>query len=153
MADIFSDSRAVFLFALSKEEEAAAFYQDLADKASTDHMREAFLDLAAQERGHQNQIRHILEKEAEDAFSPGPVTDLLVSDYLEPVAPGPGMSFQDALIVAMKREQVAVKLYTDVASVSVNPKVKEALSTMAREEAAHKHKLEEEYEIEFRKEN
>ena len=153
MADFFSDSRAVFLFALSKEEEAAAFYLNLAGKASTSHMREVFLELAAQERGHQNKIRHVLEKEPEEAFSPGPVTDLLVSDYLESVTPGPEMSFQDALIVAMKREQLAVKLYADVAAVSVNPKVKEALSTMAREEAAHKHKLEEEYDLEFRKEN
>ncbi len=153
MAEFFADSRAVFLFALSKEEEAAAFYQDLANKASTAHMREVFLDLAAQERGHQNKIRHILEKEAEDAFAPGPVMNLLVSDYLEVVAPEPEMSFQDALIVAMKREQLAVKLYTDVAAASANPKVKEALSTMAREESTHKHKLEEEYELEFRKEN
>ncbi|MBM3213042.1 hypothetical protein FJZ33_12530 [Candidatus Poribacteria bacterium] len=56
------------------------------------------------------------------------------------------MEYQDILIMAMKREESAVKLYTDLASRVQEPKMNKLLQFMAQEESKHKLRLETEYD-------
>jgi rubrerythrin len=72
--------------------------------------------------------------------------DLKMADYLVDVEETPEMTYQDALIIAMKREQVAFKLYTDMAEQVEEPELKSLFESLAREEAAHKNYFESEYD-------
>lgn len=51
----------VVLIRIPKEVEAMRFYQSAAEKAVTSASRELFLNLAKQEKGHEAELRRILE--------------------------------------------------------------------------------------------
>ena len=72
--------------------------------------------------------------------------DLKMTDYLVDVEETPEMTYQDALIIAMKREQVAFKLYTDMAAKIEDAELKSLFESLAREEASHKNYFESEYD-------
>jgi len=60
----------------------------------------------------------------------------------------PGKGVIDALIVAMKKEKVAFKMYSDMAASVGDPKLRETLLGLANEEAKHKLRFELEYDDE-----
>lgn len=51
----------VVLIRIPKEVEAMRFYQSAAEKAVTNASKELFLNLARQEKGHEAELRRILE--------------------------------------------------------------------------------------------
>ena len=67
-----------------------------------------------------------------------------LSDYLVEVEPQPGMSLQDALILAMKREQASVVLYERLGQLGGN--AQSLFAALAQEESHHKRLLEAEYD-------
>ena len=56
------------------------------------------------------------------------------------------MDYQDALILAMKREKAAFRLYTDLAAATDDADLKSTFEALAQEEARHKLKIEIEYD-------
>ena len=56
------------------------------------------------------------------------------------------MDYQQALIVAMKKEKEAFRMYSDLASVAQTAGLKELLLGLAQEEARHKLRFEVEYD-------
>ncbi len=52
------------------------------------------------------------------------------------------MTYQDALLIAIKKEKAAFKLYTDLAKSSDDENVKHLFESLAQEEAKHKLRLE-----------
>ena len=52
------------------------------------------------------------------------------------------MNFQDALVVAMKKEKKAFKLYTDLANATEDQGLKNTFLALAQEEAKHKLRIE-----------
>ena len=132
-------------FAVEKEEEAAAFYQEASQKAEKPHMREAFLSMAKEEQKHKELLTLLdVEKVADRKIEKVP--DLKVSDYLVDMEYSPDMEYQDILIMAMKKEASAVELYNDMAAEVESPKLEKLLKFMAQEEARHKLRLETEYD-------
>jgi rubrerythrin len=79
--------------------------------------------------------------------------DMKIADYLVDVEASPDMSFQDALVLAMKREKAANALYTNLAATIDDANLAELFSQLAKEEAAHKLRFEELYEKNFLSEN
>ena len=63
------------------------------------------------------------------------------------------MSYQDALIVAMKREKAAFKLYNSLAAMSPNEELSKIFKNLAFEEANHKLQFETEYDEQILKDN
>jgi rubrerythrin len=63
------------------------------------------------------------------------------------------MKYQDILILAMKREEQATRLYADMSKKVDDPQLQNLLLTLAREEAKHKNKLETEYDENVLREN
>jgi rubrerythrin len=59
------------------------------------------------------------------------------------------MDYQDALIVAMKKEKAAFRLYMDLADFTGDEGLKALLVMMAQEEAKHKLRFEVEYDENF----
>jgi len=56
------------------------------------------------------------------------------------------LEYQDALIIAMKKEKLAFKLYSDLAAQTDNEALKAILLAIAQEEARHKLRFELEYD-------
>lgn len=81
------------------------------------------------------------------------VSDLKVGDYLVDAKTGQDMSYQDALILAMKREKAAFLLYQDLAGILQDPAMQRLFTNLANEEAKHKMHFEVEYDKHFLSEN
>jgi len=135
----------IISFAIEKEEEAASFYEDASQRAEKPHMKTAFKEMAKQEQKHKELLQGMnAEKVADREIERIP--DLKISDYLVDVEYSPDMEYQDVLILAMKREEKAFKLYNGVAEKSDDPALKKLFQILAQEEAKHKLTLESEYD-------
>ena len=132
-------------FAIVEEEGAVQFYTRLAAEMDNSAMRDALQELAQEERGHKEKLLAIKAGGGFDS-SPEKVADLKIADYLVDVKPSPDMKYEDALVVAMKKEQAACKLYTDLAALAADESLKAVLLALAREEAKHKLRFETEYD-------
>jgi len=63
------------------------------------------------------------------------------------------MEYQDALIVAMKAEKAAFRLYSDIAGTTDNADLRGTFEALAQEEAKHKLRFEIEYDDRVLREN
>ena len=139
-------------FAIGQEEKAVSLYTDLANKASHEHMKETFLGFAEEEKGHKAKLLKI--KEGKQMLSAEQrILDLKIGDYLEALKPSGDLDYQDVLIVAMKAEKAAFRMYQDLASATDDPNLKATLLGLAQEEAKHKLRFEIEYDDHVLKEN
>jgi len=132
-------------FAIKNEEEAAQFYTELATKTELATMRKIFEDFAKEEQGHKAKLINV-----KNSGSMQPATekilDLKIGDYLVDADPEQEMDYQGALILAMKKEKAAFKLYTDLAAAADDSGLKALLLSLAQEEAKHKLRFEIEYD-------
>ena len=139
-------------YAIGQEEEAAAFYAALARRAEQAGMREILLEFSAEENRHKQQLLRV--KQGESRLAPDrEVVDLRISDYLVEVAATDDLSYQDALIIAMKREQAAYRLYTDMAEKVPEGALRDVFTGLASEEAGHKLYFESRYDEEVFSDN
>jgi rubrerythrin len=132
-------------FAIQKEEEAYQLYSDLAGKMKRESMRLVFLQFAGEEKLHKAKLLDIQGGKFE--IPPATkVTDLKIGDNLEEVNISEDLSYQQALILAMKAEKNAYKLYSDLAELTTDPTQKGIFLQLAQEEARHKLRFEIEYD-------
>ncbi|MCH7658703.1 MAG: ferritin family protein [Bacteroidetes bacterium] len=139
-------------FAIQSEQEAVDFYTNLADGANNQAMREVFIQFAKEEKGHKKRLINIKKKRTFE-FSDEKIFDLKIGDYLIDIEATSDMSYQDALILAMKKEKSAFKLYSDLAGIAPNNDLKNIFLALAQEEAKHKLRFEIEYDDNILKEN
>jgi rubrerythrin len=139
-------------FAIEKEEESAQFYTDLASKAEHWTMGKVFEDFAREEVKHKEKL---LAVKGGKLLAPAveKVKDLKIADYLVDVSPTPELDYQQALILAMKKEKASFRLYSDLAATTDDNSLKATLLSLAQEEARHKLRLEVEYDEHFLSEN
>jgi len=132
-------------FAIGQEEEAARFYTELSGSMDRPWMSKIFSDFAREEEGHK---RKLLDVKAGKKLAPveKKVLDLKIGDYLVDVEPSAHMDYQQALIVAMKKEKKAFKMYTDLSGAADDENVKNLFAALAQEEAKHKLRFELEYD-------
>ena len=131
-------------FAIGREQEAHDFYNGLAKKAKQPAMKETFLQFAAEELGHKKKLEGI--KAGKTLLPVKKVMDLKIGDYLVDVEPEGDLDYQHALILAMKREKAAFRLYTDLAGLVDDNQLKITFLSLAQEEAKHKLRFEVEYD-------
>jgi rubrerythrin len=139
-------------FAIWQEEKAAQFYTELAEKMQHKHMKDAFLGFAEEEKGHKAKLLQIKEGKQMLAAEQR-VLDLKIGDHLVEVELSADLDYRQALILAMKAEKAAFKLYNDLASATDDPTLKATLLGLAQEEAKHKLRFEVEYDDEILKQN
>ena len=132
-------------YAIDQEQQAADFYANLAGRAEKAGMKDILLEFAAEEKRHKERLLAV--KTGERELTPEQeVLDLKISDYLVEVDATDDISYQDALIIAMKRERAAYELYSDMAEKIPAGKLREVFTGLAREEARHKLFFESEYD-------
>jgi rubrerythrin len=139
-------------FAIAKEEESVEFYTDLAKRMEKGAMRRVFEDFSKEELGHKAKLQAV-KREKLLVTVEKRIQDLKIGDYLIDVNPTPEMDYQDALILAMKKEKASFRLYTDLAAACNNERLRTTLLTLAQEEAKHKLRFEVEYDEVVMKDN
>jgi len=148
----FQTADDVLDFAIANEEEAYSFYTELALSAANPAMREIFKQFALEEQGHKAKLL-VVKRGKEVLGAQRKVGDLKIGDYLVELTPHPGMSYQEALIVAMKKEKAAFKLYIDLSEAVADAGLRETFLGLAMEEAKHKLRFELEYDERVLREN
>jgi len=139
-------------YAIEREQEAADFYASAADTAAQDWMKTIFAQFAREEKGHKAKLQAV--KKGQKALSAAKkVGDMKMADYLVAVEVSEDLSYQQSLIVAMKREKAAFKLYSDMADRIDDTEVRELFLGLAQEEAKHKLRFEIEYDEVILKDN
>jgi len=109
-------------FAIDQEQRAIDFYSELAKSARSQEMKEVFLEFAGEEMKHKQRLTKIRE-EGVFTMPKEHVQDLKIGDYVVTAEPRPDMSYEEALVIAMKREKSAFKLYTNLAQRAPNEDV------------------------------
>ena len=148
----FASVDGVLDFANEREEEAFGFYTDLAAKVGRPDMQTLFRQFAEEEKGHKAKLQAVKQggklRPAEKE-----VLDLKMSDYLVAETGTAEMSYQKALVLAMKKEKASFRLYTDLAAGAPSDDLKNTFLHLAQEEARHKLRFEVEYDNEVMREN
>ena len=135
-------------FAIKNEEQAEAFYNELAEKMDNAAMKTVFTLFAAEEAGHKAKLLKVKTSGGFES-SKKEILDLKIGDYLVAVEAEGELTYQDALILAMKKEKSAFRLYMDLHASVGDAGLKDLMLALAQEEARHKLRFEVEYDDRF----
>jgi rubrerythrin len=148
----FKSVEDILEFAILAEQEAVDFYSDLASRSKNMEIKKIFLEFAGEEMKHKSRLLRL--KEDKSLKMPeGKVKDMKIGDYMVDVAPKPDMTYPDALILAMKKEKLAFRLYSFLSEEITDPSLKDLFLNLALEESRHKLRFEIEYDEYVLKEN
>ncbi len=142
----------ILAFAIEQEQKAVDFYTALAKEAVSEEMKKVFLEFAGEEIRHKQRLTRIRE-EGVFTMPKQVVADLKIGDYMVEVKASGKLSYEEALVLAMKREKSAFKLYTNLAERAPNDELKSIFETLAMEESRHKLRFELEYDEYVLREN
>lgn len=148
----FTSINDILDFAIQNEQRAVDFYTTLAADSRNEEMKQVFTEFAKEEMGHKAFLTKVKTEGIFD-LKEEKVLDLKMSDYLVYVTPKPDMSYEEALVLAMKREKSAFKLYTNLASKAPSPELVKLFNSLALEESKHKLRFELEYDEIVMREN
>jgi rubrerythrin len=143
--ELFSTIDDALVFAIGEEQAATDFYLRLALMTQVPGMRQALADFAREEKSHRQKLEAI-KSGAEYSFASQQVPNLRIADYVVDVTPDPQMSYRDALVVAMKKEQAAFNFYRNLAMNIADDALRTVFLALAQEEARHKLRFEAEYD-------
>ena len=148
----FNSIDEILLFAINSEQESVDFYSRLSSQVNNPEMKQIFRQYAHEEMGHKAKLMTIRETGLM-SVSNEIINDLKISDYMVDVFPGPEMKYDEALVLAMKKEKAAFRLYLDLSEMTSDPESKAVFMSLALEESKHKLRFEIEYDQHVLKEN
>lgn len=132
-------------FAIQNEQNAVEFYNELAKNARTEDMRNTFTLFAQEEMGHKAKLLKIKEEGIYN-LPTTKVDDLKIADYVVRTESKAEMNYEQTLVLAMKREKAAFKLYMKLSEKAPNEELKKLFLGLAQEESRHKLRFELEYD-------
>jgi len=128
-------------FAIKREENARDDYLQYRDKTNNKGLKDFFQELADEEEKHRQlladrDVSHL------GAFEPTQVENLKLSDFMVDVKFSPDMDYQEALTLAMKKEEKAHAFYAAWQNRCADAETAKLFEFLAGEEMKHKRKLE-----------
>jgi rubrerythrin len=138
----------VINFAIEKEEKAMDFYRKCGERAKNQGIREFFQEMAEEENKHRELLKG-LEPSALGEIKLEKIEDLRISDYLVDVSFRDDLTYQEALTLAMKKEEKAIAFYSEWKTKCVHEKTARLFEMLATEELKHKRKIENIYDEEI----
>lgn len=140
-------------FAINEEQKASDLYTSLAARSRNRMIQEVFIQFSREELGHKKKLQSIKRKDYV-VLSGEKVMDMKIGDYLVDVNKSrEDLTYQESLIIAMKEEKAAFRLYLDLANRTEDARLKKTFMMLAQEEAKHKLRFEIEYDDYILKEN
>ncbi|MHC4545465.1 MAG: ferritin family protein [Planctomycetota bacterium] len=140
----FESVEEVLDFAIAREIESRDFYMQLAERMENPAMQKVFENFATEELGHRLKLEAI--QRGEILLVEEQVKSLDIADYVVDVEPQPDMDYAEALVLAMRKEKAAYRLYLDLAAVGEDEELTDMFLSLAQEEAKHKLRFEIEYD-------
>ncbi len=133
-------------FAIEREMDAYTFYTQAQKLAKTTNARTFFDQLAKQELVHKQKLE-AMRLSSELLMD---LSVLNIDDYKNDEAFSPDMQFhmeyQQILLLAIKRENLSVRLYTDMRGAVKDSEGKQLFDRLIKEEEAHRDALQIEYD-------
>ena len=146
----FENLEAIIDFAIEKEREAAAFYEKISkDEEDFSGSKKMFAEFAMEEKKHEKILQNFkvegISKSLQE-YKLKWVTDIKRSDYLVDLNYEKGMPYNEILLLAMKREEKALKLYNEFLEQAETKESQKLFKILCQEEAKHKLALETMYD-------
>lgn len=133
--------RQIVDMAIANEIEAWQFYGAAAEKIKEPFLKGMFQGFAKEEKGHEKLLRNILTNETMELnFKED--TDYKVSETMDEPKLSLDMKPADAIALAMKKEEAAMKEYTWLSESCQDAAQKKVFSDLAAMERGHKLQLE-----------
>ena len=135
--------------AIQREEEAYDFYMKAAEDSELKSSSKLLKDLASQEVIHKQKLEEALKEGVCDTFTCSSVEEvekLDLEQYLVDIPLLPSSAPQDVLIVAIKKEAAANSFYKALSELTANASHRTVFETLAKEEDAHKTRLQNMYD-------
>jgi rubrerythrin len=130
----------IISMAVEDEIEAYDFYTAVGEKVEDSNLKAIFKALADEEKKHRNLLEGLLSQAKSPAFDE--TKDYKISETVDRPKLSMGMKPADAIALAMKNEEEAMNMYSDLAKCSVDKEQKSMFESLARMEQGHKVKLE-----------
>jgi rubrerythrin len=127
--------------AIGEEIAASIFYQEASDRVEEPYLKRMFAELAEDERGHERILKKILNSESIRQYFKDSV-DLKVSETVAKPELSTQMKPADAIALAMKNEEDAMRQYQQMADACDDPDKKKVFEDLAAMERGHKNKME-----------
>jgi len=127
-------------FAIAREVEANQLYTYMARRMENPEMRKVCEDFAEEELEHKAKLELEVMKRGKV------VHGLDISDYIMDVGDEMNMDYDELLVFAIKKEQISIDLYNDLAAVVRDEESREVLLSLVEEETEHKRRFEVEYD-------
>lgn len=151
MSDEHMSLEELIVFAKAREEEAADFYFYLADLVKDPDVSGEAIKMAREEEQHRKELCTLLTRLDQKVSVPVEEDLTLSVNWMTVPEVDENLSFQELIVVGMKREALAFRLYTQMAAVA-SP-ISEALTQLAARERAHLTFFEDIYDNRFNPEN
>lgn len=132
-------------FAINQEIKSYSFYLELSDFVEQPEMARVLTDLASEELKHKAKLEAI--KAGQIALDEEKISNLGIAESVNDIEPDAKMDYLEMLVVGMKKEEQARRLYTKLASIALNQQIRNMFTQLANEEAGHKLRFEIEYEL------
>jgi rubrerythrin len=138
----------VINFAIDREIKAMEFYQQCADRAKNPGIRSFFQEMVQEEQRHRDLLKDLNPADLGEIKLPE-VENLKISDYLIEVKFHEGLTYQEALTLAMQKEEKAHAFYAAWETKCIHEKTAKVFELLAKEELKHKRKIETIYDEEI----
>ena len=136
------DYREVISGAIQAEIDARIFYESVGGRIRDSYLKELFEHLAAEEANHERILSDILNKGQVDKTYFDFEKDFQVAETIEMPEVTDDLNLKDAIGIAMKNEEVAMKNYTALAENCEDEQLKSVFLDLAAMERSHKFKME-----------
>ena len=142
----FENIEAIVDFAIEKEREAVEFYDNISkNEEDFSGSKQMFKEFAIEEQKHEKILRDFKTKgisKSLEEYQLKWITDIKRGDYLVDLEYEKGLPYNEILLLAIKREEKALRLYNDFLEKADTDESKKLFKVLCQEEAKHKLALE-----------
>lgn len=156
---VTNDAMNMLVMALKKEENAYNFYNRAMNMVILSNVRDLFQELAGEELRHKEIILEYIDrfkKEGPDWQPPEDINneeDIGFSKYLVSTKLTEETTYQNALIIAMKREELAYVMLNNFYKIVKDEVLKDLFKQLMKDELEHLKKIEAKYDEDIMSDN
>ena len=136
-----SEYKDIIKQAIANEVEARKFYENAANTLSDPHLKKLFASLAEEEKKHRDILTKIYTSNSVDRYF-SEIRDYKVAETVDEPELSMDMKPVDAFALAMKKEEAAMKQYTEMAGLCDDDGKRQVFLDLAAMERDHKLKME-----------
>ena len=136
-----SEYKEIIKQAIANEVEAKKFYEEAAKTLTDPYLKKLFTSLADEEKKHRDILTRIVASNTIDRYF-SETRDYKVAETMEEPELSMDMQPADAFALAMKKEEAAMKQYTEMAGMCDDAEKRQVFLDLAAMERDHKLKME-----------